>query len=170
MKQGGETRGEQSKVEIVLLSPASRAQGEGRGAAPETDLREGSSGRSQICYFQEKSVQAEEAEVQRPWGEVCPASLKSATKPGGLGQRHQVTWKTSEQLYLVLGTLHNYTERSRKRVHWGLYRLSSHWPRLTSFEALRQIAHLPDRKSWEVKWENVAPPHATHIPILTGLW
>lgn len=123
-----------------------------------------------MCYFQEKSVQAEEADVQRPWGEVCPARLKSATKPGGLGQRRQVTRKTSEQPYLVLGTLHNYTERPRKRGHWGLYWLSSHWPRLTSFEALRQIAHLPDRKSWEVKWENVAPPHATHIPTLTGLW
>lgn len=37
---------------------------------------------SQIHYFWEKSIQAEEAEVQRPWGEVCLGSLRSATKPG----------------------------------------------------------------------------------------
>lgn len=37
---------------------------------------------SQIHYFREKSIRAEEAEMQRPWGEICLVSLRSVTKPG----------------------------------------------------------------------------------------
>lgn len=39
--------------------------------SPDTDLNEGSLRMSQIHYFWEKSIGAEKAEVQRPWGEVC---------------------------------------------------------------------------------------------------
>lgn len=65
------------------------------GVAPEIDLNEGSIRMSHIRYFREKTIRAEEAQVQRPSGEVCLGSLRSATKPGCQEQRHQVMGKTS---------------------------------------------------------------------------